>query len=98
MSTNTPKPPVNVTDGASVAPSASRRLFFLEREASPVPLDRKGRARPLVRLDLPDNGSRRNGPGRSESGNVVMVVHREGCNFPVTRCRGECLAPEVATP
>jgi hypothetical protein len=94
-----PTKPINVTDSVSVAPAASRRLFFLEREANPaVPLDRKGRPLPRVRLDLPDNGSRRDGPGRFESRGVTMIIHASGCDFTTIPCSGDCVAPKAATP
>jgi hypothetical protein len=92
--------PVTVNDaGARFGPATSRRLFFLEQEANPVVrLDRKGKALPRVRLDLPDNGSRRDGPGRFESRGVTMIIHASGCAFTVIPCGGDCVAPKAATP
>jgi hypothetical protein len=91
---------VTVGDGgARFAPATSRRLFYFEREAAPVLVGSSARVQTRVRLNLPDNGAHRDrGPGVYRNGNITQVIHADGCNFPVSRCRGECTTPREVAP
>ena len=89
---------IQVTDGRAAPPVELRRLFHLERSFDPVLVSASAPVRRVI-LHLPDNGAHRDrGPGVYRSGNVTKAIHADGCNFPVSRCRGECTTPREVAP
>ena len=88
---------IAVNDGRTPPAVADRRLFQLERSFDPPVVDLSTAPIRRVVLHLPDNHAcRSRGPGIYLNGNITKIIHVDGCNFPLTRCRGECTAQKVA--